>query len=133
MRAVSPIVSAVILLMASIAAGLIVYQYFLNTVNTMADKPVAYSIAEYVPETATIYVTVDNAGTTPITVQASKVSCMNGYTFTHNLTTPITVQGGEKKLIEIPVDQNLCDWPVVLVLMYQAGGKLYTTEPIEVS
>ena len=129
-RAISPIVSAIILLAASIAAGIIVYQYFIQTVNVMAERPVIYFTAQYVPEISKIFVTANNGWTKTVTITSIDYTCTDGSTKTFQLTSPVTVKPGETATIAVAVGN--CK-PIVVVVHYRSSsGKVYASEPVNV-
>lgn len=131
LRAISPIVSAIILLAASIAAGIIVYQYFIQTVNVMSERPVVYFTAQYIPEISKIYVTVNNGWTKTITIVSADYTCSDGTTKTYTLQKQVAVKPGETATFTIPV-ASTCK-PVVIVVHYKSSsGKAYSSEPVNV-
>ncbi len=131
MRGLSPILSTVILIMATLAAGAIMYQYFMSTMHNMADKPMFYTYdARYLPELKVIYVSTDNNGNYPINVTAATVECRDGSQL--NIKLNNIVDAGSSEVIRIVLGSNSCD-PVVVILHYMYKGKVYTSDPIRVS
>jgi hypothetical protein len=130
-RGISPIVSAIILLAASIAAGIIVYQYFIQTVNVMSERPVVYFTAQYIPEIGRVYVTANNGWTKTITILSADYTCSDGTTKTYNLQSQVSIKPGETATFAIPIPSN-CK-PVVVVVHYKSSsGKTYSSEPVNV-
>jgi|GEM_PF-7031069 len=128
MRGLSPILSTVILIMATLAAGAIMYQYFMNTIRNMADKPMFYVYdARYLPEIGVVYINADNNGDYVVNVTKAEITCTDGSLTTANLD--VAIEAGSSYAIRIPVT---CQ-PTVIVLHYLYKGKPYTTEPIRVS
>ncbi|ALL01733.1 archaeal flagellin N-terminal-like domain [Pyrodictium delaneyi] len=132
MRALSPILSAVILLMATLAAGAIMYQYFIDTIETVADKPILYAYnAEYLQDLGIVYVTLDNSGSQVVNITAVHIDCANG----EALDIPISqvIDAGETKSLRVSINKTICPTPSVMVIEYDMGDKTYTTEPIKIS
>lgn len=130
MRAISPIVSAVILLMAALAAGAIIYQYFMNTIRTVADKPLFYTYdAQYLPDLGVVYVNADNNGDYPVTVTNATIECAGGATITKALN--VTIAPGSTQVIRIDVGSTCT--PEIMVLKYLYKGKTFTTDVIRIS
>lgn len=132
MRAISPILSAVILLLATLAAGAIMYHYFINTVQVMTKKPIVYGYnAEYMADLGVIYVTIDNSGSQPVTLLNATLFCddANNKQVGVTLNGP-TIKAGETRTVEI---SSQCKSPRVLIISYKAGDKIYTTDPIRIS
>ena len=130
MRALSPIISAVILLVATIAAGAIIYQYFVGSVETLSSKPIVFThSARYIPELSILYVGIDNSGEKTVTVQTAQIDCTDGRVVTLNVNT--SINAGEDKVIRLDLSNQQCT-PYILVLTYNYNGKTYTTDPIKV-
>ncbi len=130
MRAISPIVSAVILLMAALAAGAIIYQYFMGTIRTVTDKPMFYAYdAQYLPDLGVIYVTADNNGNYPVNVTAAQIDCSSGVQA--KVPLGVVINAGSTETIRIKPPAT-CQ-PVVVILSYTYVGKNYTTDPIRIS
>ncbi len=130
MRAISPIVSAVILLMAALAAGAIIYQYFMNTIRTVADKPLFYTYdAQYLPDLGVVYVNADNNGDYPVTVVNATIECAGGTTLTKALN--VTIAPGSSQVIRIDVGSTCT--PEIMVLKYLYKGRAFTTDVIRIS
>jgi len=128
MRGLSPILSTVILIMATLAAGAIMYQYFMNTIRNMADKPLFYAYdARYLPELNVVYVNTDNNGEYSVNITKAEITCSNGTMV--DVQLGVTVDAGSSYAVRI---ETPCQ-PSVIVLHYLYKGKLYTTEPIRVS
>jgi flagellin-like protein len=128
MRGLSPILSTVILVMATLAAGAIMYQYFMNTIRNVADKPLFYAYdARYLPELGVIYVSADNNGDYSVNVTKAEITCNDGTVVNQALN--VSIDAGSSYAIRIPAQCT----PSVIVLHYTYKGKQYTTEPIRVS
>ncbi len=76
MKALSPIVSAVILIVAAIIGGTLAYQYFISTMTSMVSKPnvvvdeaLAYTVLNK------MFVKVSNMGMTPVKLDSIVVYC----------------------------------------------------------
>ncbi|BES82120.1 hypothetical protein [Pyrodictium abyssi] len=131
MRALSPILSAVILLMATLAAGAIMYQYFIDTVETVADKPILYAYnAEYLSDLGVVYVTLDNSGSQKVDIVEAQIDCTNG---TQYIPVSEVIDAGETKALRIQINATACGTPRVLVIKYNVGDKSFTTEPVRIS
>jgi hypothetical protein len=130
-RAISPIISAIILLAASIAAGIIVYQYFIQTVNVMSERPVVYFTAQYIPEISKVYVTVNNGWTKSITILSVDYTCSDGSTKTYTLQKQLQVKPGETTTFTVPV-ASTCKPVVILVHYKSSSGRTYGSEPVNV-
>ncbi len=132
MRALSPLLSAVILIMATVAAGIIVYQYFIGAVKGMTTKPMVYvSNAQYMDAIKRVFVTVYNSGPKTIVIKSANIVCKNGSEITINTTSRINV--GESKTLSIPVSSTTCI-PSYIILNYQdTNGKMFSTNPIEIA
>ena len=131
MRALSPILSAVILLMATLAAGAIMYQYFIDTVEIITDKPILYAYnAEYLSDLGVVYVTLDNSGSQKIDIVKAQIDCTNGV---QDIPLSEKINAGETKTLRIQIDTTACETPRVLVIKYNVGDKSFTTEPIRIS
>jgi len=131
MRALSPILSAVILLMATLAAGAIMYQYFIDTVEIITDKPILYAYnAEYLSDLGVVYVTLDNSGSQKVDIVKAQIDCTNGV---QDILLSEKINAGETKTLRIQIDTTACETPRVLVIKYNVGDKSFTTEPIRIS
>jgi len=131
MRALSPILSAVILLMATLAAGAIMYQYFIDTVEIITDKPILYAYnAEYLSDLGVVYVTLDNSGSQKVDIVKAQIDCTNGV---QDIPLSEKINAGETKTLRIQIDTTACETPRVLVIKYNVGDKSFTTEPIRIS
>jgi len=132
MRALSPILSAVILLMATLAAGAIMYQYFIDTVEIITDKPILYAYnAEYLSDLGVVYVTLDNSGSQKVDIVKAQIDCIN--TTQNIMLSNKTIDAGETKTIRIQINTTECKVPRILVIGYNVGDKSFTTEPIRIS
>jgi len=130
MRAISPIVSAVILLMAALAAGAIIYQYFMNTIRTVADKPLFYTYdAQYLPELGVVYVNADNNGDYPVVVTNATIECVGGTTLTKAVN--VTIPPGSSQVIRVDVGTTCT--PEIMILKYMYKGRVFSTDVIRVS
>lgn len=130
MRALSPILSAVILLMATLAAGAIMYQYFIDTVETVANKPILYAYnAQYLSDLGVVYVTLDNSGSQKVDIVGAQIDCTND---TQYIPVSEVIDAGETKVLRIQINAT-CGTPRVLVIKYNAGDKSFTTEPVRIS
>ncbi len=128
MRALSPILSTVILIMATLAAGAIMYQYFMGTIRNVADKPLFYVYdARYLPDLRVTYLTADNNGNYPVNITKADITCIDGKVTT--VTLNVSIDAGSSQAIRI---KPACA-PSVIVLHYLYKGKNYTTEPIRVN
>ncbi len=132
MRALSPILSAVILIMATVAAGIIVYQYFIGTVKGMTTKPMVYvNNAQYMDSIKRIFVTIYNSGPKTITIQSANIICKNNAELTINTTATIGV--GQSKTLSLPLTNETCT-PIYIILNYKdSTGKTFSTSPIEIA
>ncbi len=132
MRALSPILSAVILIMATVAAGIIVYQYFIGTVKGMTTKPMVYvNNAQYMDSIKRIFITVYNSGPKTITVQSVNIVCKDNTELTINTTATVGV--GQSKTLSLPLTNQSCI-PVYVILNYKdSTGKTFSTSPVEVA
>ncbi|BEP16977.1 hypothetical protein PYJP_03290 [Pyrofollis japonicus] len=131
MRALSPILSAVILVMATIAAGVIVYQYFMSVVNSAASKPILYvSNAQYIDTIKKIFITIYNSGPKTITIDSAEIFCTNNNSKTVNISETINVDHSKTIIVDIGGD---CV-PSYIVLNYSdSTGRSYSSNPIRIS
>jgi len=132
MRALSPILSAVILIMATVAAGIIVYQYFIGTVKSMTTKPMVYvNNVQYLDAIKRVFVTVYNSGPKTVTISSATILCKDNSETTVNLDTTIGVS--QSKTISIPVSNSSCI-PAYIILNYtDTTGKTFSIGPIEIA
>jgi flagellin-like protein len=76
MKALSPIISAVILIVAAIIGGTLAYQYFIATMASMVSKPnVVVDEAIAYTTLNTIFVKVSNMGMTPAKLKELTIYC----------------------------------------------------------
>jgi flagellin-like protein len=130
MRGLSPIVSSVILLAATIAAGAVLYQYFMTFVEGVTAKPSVFIYnVRYVPEASRLYVTVDNSGSTAVNVSEVEVLCDNG-TLAPVSVNDVVVNPGEQKVVSIVVDN--CKPSLVTVSLRDNDGRTFSLGPFEV-
>ncbi len=135
MRALSPIVSAIILIVAAIIGGTLAYQYFLNTMTAMVSKPnIVVDEALLYTVLNKLFIRVSNMGMTPVTLEKATVLCDN--------TQPLTVSLGGFELrpgksitLNVTVDGSklsACSRVFLTVTYSAVNFGTDTTRPIEV-
>ncbi len=135
-KGLSPLVAAVVLISATIVGGMLVYQYFQNSLGK------AQAMAEGISASADsiplsngrylIHVTVVNNYDQPIQVTSATGITDSGnevsLTPTNQTTLPVTVNPGDKTTIIFIVDQHI----TAVSVEYQMNGNTYVSEPAPV-
>jgi flagellin-like protein len=132
MRALSPILSAIILIMATLAAGAIMYQYFMGTIHNMASKPMFYIYdARYLPELKVVYISADNNGNYDVNVTGAEVTCSDGSIA--NVPMNYVVKAGSSMALRVDLSKANNCIPKIIILKFIYNNKDFTTEPLRVS
>ncbi len=131
-RALSPLVSSVVLISAAIIGGVIVYNYFQSNINSIAAATGSIQIsADYTylnSTTKVVYLEVLNTYKKPITISSIKVVLDNGTTITIDIQDQIVDSGSKGSLIvNVPASGKL------VYLVYQLGEKTMYSSPIQIS
>ena len=133
-KALSPLIATAILISAAIAGGLLLYQYFNNTMTKyIAGEDVVATIAAHDTGTGqTMYFyTIRNTGSRTVTLIDIKVFAGANVTATINLNK-IKLGPGDSysnnTLVSGSPSSNM-----YAVVEYSVGGKLFTTKPVAVS
>lgn len=131
-RALSPLVSSVVLISAAVIGGVIVYNYFQSNINSIAAATGSLQIsADYTylnSTTKIVYLEVLNTYKKPITISSIKVVLDNGTTITID-TQDQTVDSGSKGslIVNVPASGKL------VYVVYQLGEKTMYSNPIQIS
>ncbi len=135
-KGLSPLVATVVLISATIIGGMLVYQYFQNSVTK------AQNMAEGVTITASsiqldngktlISITISNGYDTRIQVTGAKAILPDGSISslqpTNDTTLPITILPGDKNTLLFVSDNE----PQAVTIEYEANGQSYQSEPISI-
>ncbi len=137
MRALSPIISAMILIVAAVVGGMLAYQYFMNTLSTMVMKPhVTIDEATLYTLANMVYIKVSNMGGTPVKVNTINVLC-NATTIIGSSSPDASLEPGKTTVFKVSlnpgVDVFACA-KIYVALDYEAPNYgVQSTRPIEVT
>ncbi len=132
MRALSPIVSVVILVIAAIIGGTLVYQYFLTTMAALIAKPnIVIDEAFLYTSLNRLYVKVSNLGTTPVKVVGVNFYCGEASVFRE--VTPTLLKPGDSVSLEVtlPVETVECKTMYVSLRFEAPNYGNGSTRPVE--
>ncbi|MEB3850957.1 MAG: hypothetical protein LRS49_00040 [Desulfurococcales archaeon] len=130
-RALSPLVSSVVLISAAVIGGVIVYNYFQSNVNAIAAATGSLQVSAdytYLNETAKIvYLEVMNTYKKPVTITGAQAITGSGNKI--NLTiSNVTIDSSSKGtiIVTVPADAK------IIYLLYTVDGKTLYSSPIQV-
>ncbi len=127
MKAISPLVATAILLVATVAGGIILYNYLLNTLRTPQEyatlTPISAEIVDLGNGVYLVNVKVGAIGSKTITIDSLKILPEN---ITVSLNTDI--KPGETKSITVEINAVLQQGVKHYIVIYYEGQ---STEPIE--
>jgi len=135
-RGLSPLVAAVVLISATIVGGMLVYQYFQNSIQKAQALANGITIAaDAIPldsNTTLVYVTVTNNYDKPVQVtgaigvladgSSSRLQPVNG------TTLPVTVAPGDKTTVTFTSASNI----KAVSIEYVVDGVTHTSEPARI-
>ena len=131
-RALSPLVSTIVLISAAIIGGIIVYNYFQNSVNTIAASSGALQVSAsttYINEqTKLVHVDLVNTYSKPITVSAVTVVLDNGTQKDITLSQAQTIAAGSKATLIVSVPANA----KVLYVDYTYNGQAMKSSAVQI-
>ncbi len=133
-KALSPLIATAILISAAIAGGLLLYQYFNNTMTKyIAGEDVVATIAAHDTGTGqTMYFySIHNTGTRSVTLIDIKVFAGANLTAIIDLGN-ITLGPGDSYSNNTLVNGSPTS-NMYAVIEYSVGGKIFTTKPIAIS
>ncbi|MCE4599139.1 MAG: hypothetical protein F7C81_02965 [Desulfurococcales archaeon] len=134
-KGLSPLVATVVLISATVIGGMLIYNYFQDSVGRlqgMGENLVVTARSMYITDTTRlVYIEATNNYDKPVLLTGVK-----GF-FTNGTTTNITVQGqlpltmkpGDKISINAIVDNPDV---IAVSLVYQVDGREATTEPVKI-
>ena len=134
-RGLSPLVATVLLISATVLGGMLVYQYFQNSVShakgLQQDVVLTADAVTLNTNTTLVRVTVLNQGSNNIIIKSVTLLDQNG-----DLIKAQYVQGSVNQTIS-PGDKTVIilkstKRPSAVYLQYNEKGKTYTTEPVEI-
>jgi len=130
-RALSPLVSTIVLISAAIVGGIIVYNYFQNSVNTIAASSgtlqVSVSTAYLNDQTKIVHIDLINTYSKPINVTGVTVFLDDGTQKEFKLNQTVTVTAGSRaSLIEsVPANAR------VLYVDYTYNGQQMKSSAVQ--
>jgi hypothetical protein len=131
-RALSPLVSSVVLISAAVIGGVIVYNYFQSNINSIAAATGSLQVsADYTyinSTTKMVYLEVLNTYRKPVTLTGVKVVFTNGSIQNVNIEET-TVDSGSKGSVIVSVPSEAR----ILYLVYTIDGRTMYSNPIKVS
>jgi flagellin-like protein len=135
-RGLSPLIAAVVLISATIVGGMLVYQYFQNSMNKAQALAQGVSIsADTIPLTANkslITVTVVNNYDKPIQVKGANGIDTNGNTTqltpSAGTSLPVTVEPGGKTTLTFTSQDTI----KAVTITYSVDGVTHQSEPARV-
>jgi len=135
-RGLSPLVATVLLISATVLGGVLVYQYFQNSVShakgLQQDLMVTADAATLNANTTLVRVTIVNQGDNNVIVKSVTLLDSNGDTVTATLIQPkslgVTVAPGDRLVVILKTSER----PSAAYVGYEVNGKDYTTEPVQI-
>ncbi|MEB3765743.1 MAG: hypothetical protein GSR77_06225 [Desulfurococcales archaeon] len=135
-KGLSPLVATVVLISATIVGGMLVYQYFQNSINKAQNMAEGLTITADLIQLdngqSLVYVTVSNGYDTEIQVTGAKAVYPNGtistITPTQDTTLPAPIPSGEKNTFLFTAPTA----PEAVIVQYTVNGQQYQTEPITI-
>ncbi len=136
-RGLSPLIAAVVLISATIVGGMLVYQYFQNTMNkaqTMAEGiAVTASTLPLSSNTTLVHITVMNNYNQPVTIESASGILANASTIALTPASgqklPVTIPAGGKTTLIFVVNNTV---PAAVVVHYEVNGQTYQSDPVQV-
>ncbi len=139
-RGLSPIVSTLILLIAAVVGGIIVYNYFMKAMSTMTGKPTIIvnsaeiASVDYTTNTTVLMLSLTNMGPSQVTLKHINFLCGSSIIGTAPEKTVVKVPPGGtwSGLLFLPVAiPQSCNKAVLVVAT--ADGKTFTTSVFSVT
>lgn len=135
-KGLSPLIATVVLISATIVGGVLIYNYFQESVAQLRQlgENVVVSVNNvFLNETARmIYVKVTNAFSQPVTITGVKAFKDDGSVSLINLQTPQRIEPGGVASLTIVLDETGAT-TVAISIVYQAGGETLESEPVKLS
>ncbi|MCE4612537.1 MAG: hypothetical protein F7C07_01710 [Desulfurococcales archaeon] len=135
-RGLSPLIATVVLISATIVGGVLIYNYFQESVAQLRQlgESVVVSVNNvFLNETARmVYVKVTNAFSQPITITGVKAFRDNGSVSTINLQAPQRIEPGGVASLTIVLDESTAS-TVAVSIVYQVDGETLESEPVKLS
>jgi flagellin-like protein len=136
-KGLSPLVAAVVLISATIVGGMLVYQYFQNSMGKAQAMAEGLTIsADTIPLSSgktLVYVTVINNYDKPVKITGAQALDQNGtqvtLTPTNSSSLPTTLEAGGKTTIIFTADTI----PKAIAVTYVVDGTQHVSEPVQVS
>jgi hypothetical protein len=131
-RALSPLVSTIVLISAAIVGGIIVYNYFQNNVNTIAASSGALQVsasATYLnAQTKLVHVELVNTYSKPVNVTGVTVVLADGTQKSVTLSQPQTVAAGSKAtfIVDVPASAK------ILYVDYTYNGQSMESSAVQI-
>ena len=134
-KGLSPLVATVVLISATVIGGMLIYNYFQDSVGRlqgMGENLVVTSRSMYITDTTRlVYIEATNNYDRPISVNGVRGFLTNGTAI--NLTVqeqlPLVLKPGEKTAVNAIIDNPSI---IAISIVYQVDGKTVSTEPVKI-
>jgi len=133
-RCLSPLVATAILISATIVGGIMLYQYFTQTINSFtSEESLVFSIAvrDLGSNQAMFFYTIRNTGTVPVTI--SKIIVYNGADVACNITVNKFLGAGAKFSGSYLATEVTPSPGMFAVIEYVVNGQTLLSKPVPVT
>jgi len=135
-KGLSPLIATVVLISATIVGGVLIYNYFQESVaqlRQLGENVVVSVNSVFLNETSRmIYVKVTNAFSQPIVVSGVKAFKSDGTVSSVGLQTPQRIEPGGVASLTIVLDESTTR-TVAVSIVYQVDGETLESEPVKLS
>jgi flagellin-like protein len=135
-RGLSPLIATVVLISATIVGGVLIYNYFQESVaqlRQLGENVVVSVNSVFLNETSRmVYIKVTNAFAQPVTITGVKAFKGDGSTSLVGLQAPQRIEPGGVASLTIVLDETAAR-TVAVSVVYQVDGETLESEPVKLS